>query len=132
VSSRHRHPRLKSIHYRCRFIPSSSVLCCLMIAASSARGEHLGSPDLESGLIGRADIAVFEDFEYTDFYTHGNQSGVPATCGRVTDPVLDGQYALRVTVPQGQHTGMAWQWKFAQMGSIGQSSPRSLCKGGPS
>ena len=109
-------PRPKSTRYWYSFMHVPAALCCLMLAASSARGEHLGSPDLEPGLIGRSDIVFFEDFEYADFHTQWGQSSVPTTCGRVTDPVFDGQYALRVTVPQGQHTGIAWQWKFAQMG----------------
>ena len=92
MSPRHRHTRLRPIHYRCQFISSPAALCCLLVAASVVRGEHLGSPDLEPGLIGRDDIIFFEDFEYADFYTHWGQSGIPSTCGRVTDPVFDGQY----------------------------------------
>jgi len=62
----HRLPRPKSTCYGYPFIHVPAALFCLMLAASSARGEHLGSPDLEPGLIGRGDIVFFEDFEYAD------------------------------------------------------------------
>jgi len=89
------------------------ALAVAMLGSSPlARADHLGSPDLEPALIGRDEVLFFEDFEYADFHTHWGQSSVPGTCARVASPAFDGDYALRVRVPQGQHTGIGWQWKF--------------------
>ncbi len=88
----------------------------LAMFLQTAAGANLGSPDLEPALQGRQDIIFFEDFEYPDFYTHWGQSSVPSTCQRVSSPVFDGDSSLHVQVPQGQHTGIGWQWKFANFG----------------
>ena len=95
-----------------------AIVCAgvVLAAAGPAVGGTLGSQNLEPGLQGRDDIIFFEDFEQADFYTHWGQSGVPSTCQRVTNPVFDGGSSLRVRVPQGQHTGIGWQWKFANFG----------------
>lgn len=100
-----------------RMTPIAFLACTMAVGlASTARGEALGAPGLEPALRNRDDIVFFEDFEQADFHTHWNQSYVPSNCGRVSDPAFQGDQALRVTVPQGQHTGIAWQWKFNDFG----------------
>ena len=87
-----------------------------MLAVASVASAHLGSQDLEPALQARGDIVFFEDFEQADYYTHWGQSSAPGTVQRVASPAFDGDYSLHVRVPQGQHTGIGWQWKFTQFG----------------
>ena len=93
-----------------------AIAAVVVFALASAAPAHLGSPDLEPALGGRDDIVFFEDFEQANYYTHWGQPSAPGTVARVADPRFDGQHSLRVRVPQGQHTGIGWQWKFGDFG----------------
>lgn len=75
MSTRHRHPQKESIHYRCRFGPSSTAPCLLYVAASTVPGCHLGWPDRESRFIGRVDTFFVEDFERPDNPGHVHGKG---------------------------------------------------------
>jgi len=85
------------------------------IAAAST---HIGSPDLEPGLLGRTDLVLFEDFEYADWLNHWSGGYVvdPATLSRATSPVFQGNQGLEVRVPNGSHYGVELDFAFGKKG----------------
>ena len=95
------------------------TVAVMAVAFASPAGRvfaHLGSPDLEPCLQGREDIVFFEDFEQASYYTHWGQSSAPGNVGRVGSPLFDGDWSLHIQVPQGQHTGIGWQFEFTDQG----------------
>jgi hypothetical protein len=79
---------------------------------------HIGSPDLEPGLLGRTDLVLFEDFEFADWLTHWSGGYVvdPATLSRVTSPTFQGSQGLQIRVPNGSHYGAEVDFAFAKKG----------------
>jgi hypothetical protein len=79
---------------------------------------HIGSPDLEPGLLGRTDLVLFEDFEYADWLNHwsGGYMVDQTYVSRTTSPVFRGSQALEVRVPNGGHYGVELDFAFAKKG----------------
>jgi Big-like domain-containing protein/polysaccharide lyase-like protein len=79
---------------------------------------HLGSPDLEPGLLGRTDLVLFEDFEYADWLNHwsGGYMVDQTYVSRTTSPLFQGSQGLQVRVPNGGHYGVELDFAFAKKG----------------
>jgi hypothetical protein len=81
-----------------------------------AGGGHIGSPDLEPGLLGRSDLVLFEDFEYSDWGTHWSKISHAENASTVTSPLFQGNRGLEVRAPSGSHNGTSWDFGFAAEG----------------
>jgi uncharacterized protein YjdB len=79
-------------------------------------GTHIGSPDLEPGLLGRTDLVLFEDFEFADWETHWSKISHPENYTAVTTPWFQGNRGLEVRAPSGSHNGTSWDFTFAAEG----------------
>jgi hypothetical protein len=82
-----------------------------------------GSCELESGLQGRSDLLMFEDFERTGWQSAWTSNDFPQNVSAVSSPVFAGSRALEARVPLGLHDGASF---FLTFRNIGISDPEEL------
>lgn len=76
-----------------------------------------GSCNLETGLVGRTDLLLFEDWEASIWPTHWTLVELPGNTSLVTTPPpFAGASSLEVRVPQGTHDGATLHFDFTSAG----------------
>jgi hypothetical protein len=76
-----------------------------------------GSCNLETGLLGRTDLLLFEDWELPGWLTHWTGSDLLSNLDVVTTPPpFAGLQGLEIRVPAGQHDGASLLYDFTAAG----------------
>lgn len=82
-----------------------------------------GSCNLESGLTGRTDLLLFEDFEASNWTSHFTNVSQPTNWSAVTSQFFQGSKAVEARVQSGDHYGGALDYDFT---SAGLSDPEEI------
>lgn len=75
-----------------------------------------GSCDVESGLQGRTDLLLYEDFERSTWQSAWTDIDFPTNVSAISSPVFAGSRALEVRIPTGAHDGGSLWFTFRDVG----------------
>jgi hypothetical protein len=85
-------------------------------AVTAAACPVLGSCTLESGLVGRTDLLLFEDWEASNWLGHWTGSDFQSNMSAVTTQKFAGSRGLEMRVSTGQHDGASLHYDFTAAG----------------
>ena len=107
---------LKLTFLSAALVAGSAAVLPISEALSAATCPLRGSCNLESGLVDRTDLYLFEDFEASNWASHFTKVDFPSNLTLVSSPAYAGTKSLRAAVPNGSHDGGSMIFDFTSAG----------------